>query len=87
MAHRKQSYDLQTRNSRQMSSTVGSGLMNAANTSLMSPKNIVSGARNAVMNNTVTDGLAVTGGKKEGWANPDSTARNGLNMRSNDLSI
>jgi len=48
---------------------------------------LISDARNAVLNNTVADGMMVTGGKKEGWNNPDSTARNAFNMRSNDLSI
>lgn len=43
------------------------------------------------MNQTVTsgmmNGLTVTGGRKEGWANPDSTAKNGLHRREGNLSI
>ena len=51
------------------------------------------------MNNTVTggtlnndltaglNGLQITGARKEGWDNPNSTAKNGLNMRDHDISI
>ena len=54
---------------------------------MISPKGVLAGARNSVarMNNTITEGmlagggLEIIGGRKEGWDNPDSTARNGLN--------
>lgn len=45
------------------------------------------------MNNTITEGmlggsgLEIIGGRKEGWDNPDSTARNGLGQRDYGLSI
>ena len=32
-------------------------------------------------------GLGIVGGRKEGWENPDSTARNGLGARDNKLTI
>ena len=38
-------------------------------------------------NNDLTAGLQITGQRKEGWDNPNSSARNGLNMRDNDISI
>ena len=67
---------------------------------LTSPKNVISSARADIvkMNNTVTEGmskttgltsaqLSVTGARKDGWDNPNSTARNGLHMRDNNLTI
>ena len=62
---------------------------------LLSPKNVLAGARNSVarMNNTITEGmlggggLEIIGGRKVGWDNPDSTARNGLGQRDHGLSI
>ena len=64
---------------------------------LVSPRNVISNARADMMkmNNTMTDAmtkstglsLTVTGGRKEGWENPNSTARNGLHLRDNSLSI
>ena len=39
------------------------------------------------MNNTISEGLSITGGRKEGWDNPNSTARNGLHMRDNSLTV
>ena len=37
--------------------------------------------------NTGLCGLQVTGSRKAGWDNPNSTAKNGLNMRDQDISI
>ena len=34
-----------------------------------------------------SNGLEIVGGRKEGWENPDSTAKNGLNRRDHGLSI
>lgn len=48
---------------------------------------MISGARQEMFNNTVSGGLSVTGGKKQGWANKDSTARNGMHIRDKNLSI
>lgn len=69
---------------------------------LISPRGVLAGARNSVarMNNTVTEGmlagsggggmgrgLEIVGGRKEGWDNPDSTAKNSLHRRDHGLSI
>ena len=56
---------------------------------LMSPRAVIAGARNTVanLNNTVTEGLSISGGRKEGWDNPNSTARNGLHIRDGNLTI
>ena len=32
-------------------------------------------------------GLGIIGGRKQGWENPDSTARNGLGGRDNSLTL
>ena len=42
------------------------------------------------MNNTFSEGmggLSIMGGKKEGWGNPKSKARNGLHQRDPHLSV
>ena len=66
---------------------------------MFSPRNVVSDARNQVanMHNTISEGigssrragnsLSVVGGRKEGWGNPDSMARNGLHQRDAGLSV
>ena len=62
----------------------------------MSPRSVISGARNDVarFNNTISEGmskatpsLAISGGRKHGWDNPNSTARNGLHVRDNSLTV
>ena len=63
---------------------------------LTSPRSVISGARNDLghFNNTISEGmgkaspsLSIAGGRKEGWDNPNSTARNGLHVRDNGLSV
>ena len=83
------------------SASIAGGGLKDANSSyykelMMSPR---MGARRGTidrMNNTVTGGslsgemtagLQITGQRKEGWDNPNSSAKNGLNIRDNDISI
>ena len=75
-----------------MGSGLDSGLRNGASMQLSSPRVVrAAGIDYSRMNQTVTsgmmNGLTVTGGRKEGWANPDSTAKNGLDRRTGNLSI
>ena len=82
---------------------VGGGLKDASSSYykelMLSPR---MGARRGTidrMNNTVTGGslsndltgglasLQVTGARKDGWENPNSSAKNGLNIRDHDISI
>ena len=39
------------------------------------------------MNNTISGGLSVHGARKNGWDNQDTTARNGMMMRTTNLSV
>lgn len=50
---------------------------------MLSPRNVVNNARNdmARMNNTMNEGMSITGSRKNGWDNPNTTARNGLGNR------
>ena len=74
-----------------MSNTMGGGLLNKnlePGSGILSPRSVISGARQQVMNNTISGaGLSVSGARKEGWDNPNSSAKNGLGMRETNLSI
>ena len=84
---RKQSHDVRTRNN--FGATTMSNNGGGYKDALLSPRNVVDGARNDLrLNNTVTEGMSVNGARKQGWDNPDSTARNGLGQRnSHNLTI
>ena len=70
---------------------MGGGLLNKTlepGSGILSPRSVISGARQQVMNNTISGaGLSVSGARKEGWDNPNSSAKNGLGMRETNLSI
>jgi hypothetical protein len=86
LSARKQSHDFRGGRINNMSVTMGSGLQ-ARGADLISPRSVISEARQHVLSNTVTEGLSVRGGRKDGWNNADSTARNGLNLRDNNLTV
>ena len=91
MTTRKKSYDMYSTTSRnrdfQPSNTLNAGNSRYRN-DLMSPRNVIAGARESLAgHNTVTAGMMITGGKKEGWANPNSTAKNALGAREHGLSV
>ena len=65
---------------------------------MLSPQRGVADGRNGPssmvrMNNTMQDGmfsnggLSIVGGRKEGWENPDTTARNGLGQRDYSMTV
>ena len=85
LSTRKQSHDNRGRD--QMSNTMGSGLGVRRDNGILSPRSVISGARQQVLSNTISEGLEIKAGRKEGWDNPNSSARNALGMRDGDLSI
>lgn len=75
-----------------LGNTSPSGKIGSHLEGLVSPRNIIQRARNSVgMSNTVTEGLnvglSIMGGRKEGWENPNSTARNALHNRDPNLTV
>ena len=72
-----------------MAQTIGAGLTGGlpADNGILSPRSVISGARQQVLSNTISEGLQIKAGRKEGWDNPNSSARNGLGMRDTNLSI
>jgi len=59
---------------------MGSGL-NEPRNPLLSPRDVIHNARQQVMASTISEGLAVHGGRKDGWDNPNSGAKNALHHR------
>jgi len=72
-----------------LKSIASGGASSFRDNGMLSPRNVVNSARNdmARMNNTVNGGMSVTGSRKNGWENPNTTARNGLGNRDAGLTI
>ena len=90
LSQRKQSHDLRSNRSNTFSVTMGSGLKDPRaplHNTLISPRSVIQEARQQISANTIQDGLSVQGSRKNGWENPNSTARNGMLIRDGKLSV
>ena len=81
LTQRKQSHENRSGRNNQLSSTMGSGLRNNAN-SIMSPRDVISEARQQVLAQTITEGL-----KPGNRGQTQSAAKGGPNKGDHGLSV